>query len=168
MWRADSLEKTLILRKMEGRRPCSLERWRAGGEGDNRGWDGWMASPTQWTWVWASSGRWWRTGRPGALRSMGLQRVRHDWATEHHHQKVEQGIPRPSEGPGDVAQASLVAQRVRRLPVTWETWVRSLGWEDPLEKEMAPHSVLLPGESHGWRSLVGCSPQGRGEADVTE
>ena len=47
-----------------------------------RGWDGWMASPTQWTWVWSSSGRWWRTGKPGMLQSMGLQRVRHEWATE--------------------------------------------------------------------------------------
>ena len=63
------------------KRPWFWERWRAGGEGDDRGWDGWMASPTRWTWVWASSGRWWRTGRPGVLRSMGLQRVRHDWAT---------------------------------------------------------------------------------------
>ena len=50
-------------------------------EGDNRGRDGWMTSPTQWTWVWARSGRWWRTGKPGMLQSMGLQRVRHDWAT---------------------------------------------------------------------------------------
>jgi len=55
---------------------------KAGGEGDNRGWDGWMASPTQWTWVWVNSGSWWQTGRPGVLRSMGLQKVRHDWATE--------------------------------------------------------------------------------------
>ena len=54
----------------------------AGGEGDNRGWDGWMASPTRWTWVWVNSGRWRWTGRPGVLRFMGLQRVRHDWATE--------------------------------------------------------------------------------------
>ena len=67
MWRAKSLEKTLML---------------AGGEGDNRGWDGWMVSPTRWTWVWASSGRWWRTGKPGVLQSMGLLRVGHDWATE--------------------------------------------------------------------------------------
>ena len=51
-------------------------------EGDNRGQDGWRASPTQWTWVWASSGRWWWTGKPGILQSMGLQRVRHYWATE--------------------------------------------------------------------------------------
>ena len=54
----------------------------AGGEGDDRGWDGWMASPTWWTWVWVNSGSWWWTGRPGVLRFMGSQRVGHDWATE--------------------------------------------------------------------------------------
>ena len=53
-----------------------------GEEGDDRGWDGWMASPTQWTWVWASSGSWWWTGKPGVLQSLGSQRVRHDWVTE--------------------------------------------------------------------------------------
>ena len=54
----------------------------AGGEGDDRGWDGWMASLTRWTWVWVNSGRWWWTGRPGVLRFMGLQRVGHDWEAE--------------------------------------------------------------------------------------
>ena len=54
----------------------------AGGEGDDRGWDGWMASLTRWTWVWVNSRSWWWTGRPGVLRFMGSQRVRHDWATE--------------------------------------------------------------------------------------
>ena len=54
----------------------------AGGEGDDRGWDGWMASPIQCTWVWVNSGSWWWTGRPGVLRFMGLQRVGHDWVTE--------------------------------------------------------------------------------------
>ena len=58
------------------------ERLKAGGEGDDRGWDGWMASLTGWTWVWASSGSWWWTGKPGVLQSMGLQRVGHDWVTE--------------------------------------------------------------------------------------
>ena len=53
-----------------------------GGEGDDRGWDGWMALPTQWTWVWVNSGIWWWTGRPGMLWFMGSQRVGHDWATE--------------------------------------------------------------------------------------
>ena len=54
----------------------------AAGEGGDRGWDGWMASPTRWTWVWVNSGRWWWTGSPGVLRFMGSQRVGHDWATE--------------------------------------------------------------------------------------
>ena len=54
----------------------------AGGEGDDRGWNGWMASLTRWTWVWVNSGSWWSTGRPGVLRFMGSQRVGHDWATE--------------------------------------------------------------------------------------
>ena len=68
--RVDSLEKTLILEGL------------GAGEGDDRGWDGWMASSTQWTWVWVDSGSWWWTGRPGVLQSMGSQRVGHDWATE--------------------------------------------------------------------------------------
>ena len=63
-------------------RPWRSEGMGAGGEGDNRGWDGWMASPTQWTWVWVNSGSWWWTGRPGMLRFMGSPRVGHDWATE--------------------------------------------------------------------------------------
>ena len=64
------------------KRPWCWEKLKAGGEGDNRGWDGQMSSPTQWTWVWASSGKWYRTGKPGMLQSRGLQRVGHDWATE--------------------------------------------------------------------------------------
>ena len=68
MRRADSLEKTVMLGKIEG--------------GDDRGWHGWMASPAQWTWVWVNSGRWWRTGKPAVLQSVGSQRVRHEWVTE--------------------------------------------------------------------------------------
>ena len=64
------------------KRPWYWERLRAGGEGDNRGLDGWMASLTQWTWVWVNFGSWWWTGRPGVLRFMGSQRVEHDWVTE--------------------------------------------------------------------------------------
>ena len=64
------------------KRPWCWERLRAGGEGDDRGWDGWMAPLTQWTWIWASSGRWWRTGRPGVRQSRGWQRVRHNLTTE--------------------------------------------------------------------------------------
>ena len=69
--RVNSLEKTLM-----------LGRLRAGGEENDRGWDGWMPSPTRWTWVWASSESWWRTGEPGMLQSMGSQRARHDWVAE--------------------------------------------------------------------------------------
>ena len=76
MRRANSLEKTLVLK--------------AGGDGDDRGQDDWMASPTHWTWVWASSGRWWRTEKPGVLKSMGSQRVRHDGATEEQQQHISQ------------------------------------------------------------------------------
>ena len=64
------------------KRPWSWERLKAGGEGDNRGWDGWMVSPTQWTWVWVNSGSWWWTGKRGVLQSMGSQTDGHDWATE--------------------------------------------------------------------------------------
>ena len=62
--------------------PGCWERLRAGGEGDNGGWDGWMASPTRWTWVWASSRKWWWTGKPGVLQFMGSQRIGHNWAIE--------------------------------------------------------------------------------------
>ena len=68
MRRVNSLEKTLMPGKIESRR--------------RRGWDGWIASLTQWTGVWANSGRWWRTGKPGVLQSLGSQRVRHNSVTE--------------------------------------------------------------------------------------
>ena len=80
------------------------------GEGDDRGWDGWMASPTWWTWVWVSSRSWWWTGRPGVLRFMGSQRVGHDWATKLNWRWTK-----------------LVAQRVKSLPAMQETHVLSLG-----------------------------------------
>ena len=81
MWRACLLEKTLVLGKTEGKR-----------EGGSRGWDGWMVSLNQWTWVWASSGRWWGTRKPGVLPSMGSQRVGHNWVTEQ--QQQNRLIPR--------------------------------------------------------------------------
>ena len=63
-----------------GKDPDAGKDW--GGGEDNRGWDGWMASPTQWTWVWVNSRNWWWTGRPGVLRFMGSQKVKHDWEIE--------------------------------------------------------------------------------------
>ena len=71
MRRADSFE-----------RAWCWKRLKAGKKGDDRGWDGWMASPTQWTWVWVDSGSWWWKGRLGVLQFVGLQRVGHDWVTE--------------------------------------------------------------------------------------
>ena len=64
------------------KRPWCWETLKAEGEGDDRGWDGCMASLTGWTWIWGSSPSWWWTGKPGVLQSIGLQRVIHDWATE--------------------------------------------------------------------------------------
>ena len=64
------------------------ERTKAEGEEDVRGWDGWMTSLMQWTWTWTDSGRYWGTGMPGMLQSMGSQRVTHDWVTEQQQMKV--------------------------------------------------------------------------------
>ena len=76
LWPPDVEELTHL------KRPWCWEGLGAGGEGDNKGWDDWMASPTQRTWVWVDSGSWWWTGRPGVLRFMESQRVGQDWATE--------------------------------------------------------------------------------------
>ena len=77
LWLPDHAKSWLIWKS-----PWHWERLKVGGKGDDRGWDGWMASPTQWTWVWANSGRQWRIGKSSMLQSMGSQRVRHDLATE--------------------------------------------------------------------------------------
>ena len=78
MQRVDSLEKTLMLGGI------------GAGEGDDRGRDGWMVSPTRWAWVWVNSGSLWWTGRPGMLWFMGSQRVRHNWATELNWKKINE------------------------------------------------------------------------------
>ena len=193
---------------------------KTGGEGDDSGWDDWMASLTQ-AWIWASFGSRWWTGKPDVLHFMGFQRVGPDWGTDkrrlytwtspegqHRNQidyilcsqrwrsyilsaKTRPGADYGSEqelliakfrlklkkvgkttrpfrydlnqmpydytvevryrfkGLGLIdrfawwCQTSLVAQRVKPLPAMRETWVRSLGWEDPVEKEMATHSSIL-------------------------
>ena len=76
-WRKDWCEELTLLK-----RPWCWERLHVGGEGNDREWDGWMASPSQWTWIWVSSGIWWWTGKSGVLQSMGSQIVRQDWVTE--------------------------------------------------------------------------------------
>ena len=117
MRRVDSLEKTLMLGGIGGRRRRGRQRMR------------WLDG--------VNSGSWWWTGRPGVLQFMGSQRVRHDWATELNWTEPEHSLALPFFG------ISLVAQTVKRLPTMQETQVRSLGWEDPLEKEMATHSNTL-------------------------
>ena len=71
-----------LMQRTHWKRPWCWERLEVGGEGDDRGLDGWMASPTLWTWIWVNSGSWWWTGKPGVLQSMGTQRVGHSWVTE--------------------------------------------------------------------------------------
>ena len=76
LWPPDA--NSQLIRK----KPWCWGRWKVGGQGEDRGLYGWIASPTQWTWVWANSRRWWRTGKPGVLQSLGLQKVGQDWVTE--------------------------------------------------------------------------------------
>ena len=85
--RTDAEAETPILSPPDAKnwlwkRPWCWERLKAGGEGDDRGWDDWMTSLTGWTWVWVSSRSWWWTGKPDLLQSMRSQRVWHDWVTE--------------------------------------------------------------------------------------
>ena len=250
------------------------ERLRAGGEGGDRGWDCWMSSPTQWTWVWANSRRQWRTGKPSVQFSRS---VLSDSLRPHESQHPRPLCPSPTPGiysnsspssqwchqvlsssvipfsscpqslpeSGSFPMSQLfasggqsvgvststsvlpmnsqdwsplgltdwislqskglsrvfsnttvgsleccksrgckelnttkwltnnniplyVAQKVKHLPTMQETQVQSLGWEDVLEKDMATHSSILAGKSHGRRSLVGYSPWGRKESDTTE
>ena len=159
--------------------PCCWERLRVGGEGDDRGWDGWMASPTQWTWVWVSSGSWWWTGRPGMLQSMGSQRIGHDWATELNWtgssadkesacSAEDPGlIPGSGRSPGEwigyplqYSWASLVTQTVKNPPAVRDTWVWSLGREALLEEGIATTPVFLPGEPQWTEELSGLQSMG--------
>ena len=109
--RADSLEKTLMLGKL-----------RAGKEGDDKGWDDWMASPTQRIWVLVNSGSWWRTGRPGVLHFMGLQRVRHDWVTELNWTELTSKVHHSKYSTGQVALTVEVTEYpkgTRDLSCSW-------------------------------------------------
>ena len=129
-------------------------------EGDDRGWDGWMASLTRWTWVWVNSGSWWWTGRPGVLRFMGLQRVGHDWATDliwSERKSYFKVYLYHSLG------ASLVAKMVKNLPAIQETLLGKIHWR----KEWLLSPVFLPRESHRQKSLAGSSPWCHKESDIT-
>ena len=119
-----------------GRKPWCWKRLRAGGEGGDRGWDGWMVSPTQRTWVWANSGK--RASLVAQLvkNPPAMQRPRFDsWVGK---------IPgRRDRLPTPVFLGFPVAQLVKNPPAMQETWVPSLSCEDPLEEEMATHSSIL-------------------------
>ena len=110
------------------KRPWCWEGLVAGGEGDDRGWDGWMVTLTRWTRVWVNSWSWWWTGRSGVLRFMGSQRVGHDWVTE----LTELADWNINMG------ASLVTQLVKTLPAIPETWV------------LIPGLGRSPGEGKGY------------------
>ena len=101
----------------------------AGGEGDDRGWDGWMASLTRWAWVWVDSGSWWWTGRPGVLRFTGSQRVEHDWVTELNWTEM-------------IGNSNLTTHIARNL------------WRFPWRRAWQPTPVLFPGESP-WTEELG-------------
>ena len=118
--RVDSFEKTLMLGKIEGR-----------GEGDGKKWDGWMASPTWWTWVWVDSRSWWWTGRPGVLRFMGSQQVGHDWATELNWTKFAS----PSNAGG---KPSLTRQWGKKKKIFFKKkpWDSTKSWNFPKHKTL--------------------------------
>ena len=143
------------------------ERLKAGGEGDYRGWDGWMASPTSCTWVWASSRNWWWTGKPGVLQSMVSQRVGQDWATELTDWAYYNAILKPTtrrqcqtlQVKGSVLYKTACFTCKLHFEGFQVTWWR---------RQWHPTPVLLPGKFHGLRSLIGCSPWGRQKSDTTE
>ena len=121
------------------KRPWCWEKLKAGGEGDDRGWDSWMASLTLWTWVWINSGSWWWTGRPGVVQSVGSQRVRHDWVTELNR------TDRDPEQTTDKLQnhytrSSLIVAKVLGPTTDFPTWGSDKGSENP-------HGIYL------WKSV---------------
>ena len=173
MRRTDSLEKILMLGKIQG-----------GRRRDDRGWNGWMASPTQWTWVLVSSGSWWWTVRPGVLQSMGSQRVRLDWGTELNYlNKLESMSSKASQS----ADTRLWWRKVQHLFAGCHlqgfpggsgskesaSHVGDLGSIPGLGRPRGGgHGNLLLcsclENPHGQRSLAGCCPWDRKELDSTE
>ena len=140
------------------KRPWCWERLRAGGEGNNRGWDGWMVPPTQWTWVWASSGSQWWTGKPGMLQSMGSQRVGHNWAAELNHLRKNLSLTTklPSSLKTGVKEKA-ASHTGRCWFFTWAPW----SW-----KRVNVRNVCIPSSPEkdppspdDWDMTQGCFPQ---------
>ena len=110
-------------------RPWCWERLKAGEEGDNRGWDGWMASLTWWTWVWASSRSWWWTGKPGLLQSMGSQRIWWDWATELKGRRYSKCIQQR-------IRLEYVKNSYRSVKSSFKEWTEDLKWTSHTQKDV--------------------------------
>ena len=124
------------------------------GKGDDRRWDGWMAWLTQWTWIWAGSERWWRTGKPGVLQSMGLQRVGQDWATEQQPEAkhwLTGKDPDPGKDWGQEEKGATEDEMVGQ-----HHWLNGHEFEQTLR------------DSGGQRSLACSSPWSWKELDMTE
>ena len=142
---------------------------------DNRGRDGWIASPTQWTWVWARSGRWWRTGRPGVLQSVGLQRVRYDWTTVQHplgSWRISDFLPNECQSE---PQSLVREQTWCDAAEPWEQIVwdqpshslltgapsRTLGFWTGVDPWLSSYWSLSKAASGGWQAAVSLPLQGR-------
>ena len=130
-------------------------------QGDPTGWDGWMAPPTRWTWVWVDSWSWWWTGRPGVLRFMGSQRVGHDWVTElnwtEHISRVEAPILWSPEVKSWLIGKDLDAGKDWGQEEKGAAQNEMVGWHHRLNgRECEP----IPGDSEGQGSLACCSLQG--------
>ena len=139
------------------KRPWCWERLGAGGEGDNRGWDGWMASLTQWTWVWINSRSWWRTGRPGVLRSMGSQRVRHDWATELTDSLLRLWLQYAWSSPATLVYYKLLIWSTSISPFFWEyhldfLWGTTFSFRDGhiSHRDLTSHYINSSFKSQWW------------------
>ena len=139
MWRVDSLEKTLVLGRIGGRRR------------DDRGWDGWMASLTRWTWVWVNSGSWWWTGRPGVLRFMGSQRVGHDWATDLIWSDLKQ------EERSQMLRSFLRSEGFEPHRGASQSWGPALERQIPVTSSFRSQWGLHPGEPEDCRKVGLCS-----------
>ena len=131
------------------KRPWCWERWKVGGEGGDRGWDGWMTLPTRWTRVWVGSRSWWWTGKPGVLQSMEMQRVRHDWATELNWTHTE-----ATTFPGGASGKESTCQCRRHSRCGFDHWVGKSPWR----RKWQPTPEFLPGESHEQKNLAGYPP----------
>ena len=145
LWKEQSTLATSCEELTHWKRLWCWEGLGAGGEGDDRGWDGWMASLTRWTWIWVNSGNLWWIGRSGVLRFMGSQRVGHDWATELnwmdivifwlYYSFLVLFYFSVSIYLGAILDffVALVVKNHLPMEEMQEIWVQSLGWEDPLE-----------------------------------